>query len=138
MLAELKEYVTRFTQFLDLLQVRDNCAKFHHFMLCVTYFREGDPFGFPLSLSCPENTHLDKVQNLMANICFLLTQCEKVIWRAEFAPVIRGDRYQRCLNVIRDDGSFVQYWSFQLSIAIRIQYTIAYQKQAISVLISQW
>ena len=95
MLAEFKEYVTRFTQFLDLLQVRDNCAKFHHFMLCVIYFREGGPFCFTLSLSCPENAHLDRVQNLMANICFLLTQCAKVIWRAEFASVIRGDRYQR-------------------------------------------
>ena len=39
--AELKGFITLFLYFLDLPQVRYNCAKFHHCRICVTDFREG-------------------------------------------------------------------------------------------------
>ena len=39
MSAEPKGYVTRFIYFLDLLWVRYNFAKFHHWKICVTDFR---------------------------------------------------------------------------------------------------
>ena len=41
MSAELKECVTLFMNFLNLLEVRYNCAKFHHCCICVTNFKEG-------------------------------------------------------------------------------------------------
>ena len=41
MSAELKECVTWFIYFLDLLWVRYNCAKFHHCRICVTDSKEG-------------------------------------------------------------------------------------------------
>ena len=47
MSAEIKVCVTRFIQFLDLLQVRYNCVKFHHFRICATDFREGGLFALP-------------------------------------------------------------------------------------------
>ena len=46
MSAELKENVTWFIYFLDLLWVRYNCAKFHHCRICVTDFRDGGPFCY--------------------------------------------------------------------------------------------
>ena len=56
--AELKECVTLFMYFLDLHQVRYNCAKFHNCRICVADFRfqEGGPFLLPLSVSSPEKT----------------------------------------------------------------------------------
>ena len=44
MSAELKGCVTLFMYFLDLLQVRYNCVKFHQCRICVTDFREGGLF----------------------------------------------------------------------------------------------
>ena len=44
MSAKLKGCVTSFVYFLSLLLVRYNCAKFHHFRICVTYFRENRAF----------------------------------------------------------------------------------------------
>ena len=41
MSAELKETVTWFIYFLDLLCIRYNCPKFHHCRICVTDFMEG-------------------------------------------------------------------------------------------------
>ena len=47
MSAELKRYVTWFIYFLDLLWGRYNCAKFHHWRICVTDFRERGLFAPP-------------------------------------------------------------------------------------------
>ena len=40
----LKECVTWFTCFVDLLQLKYNCAKFHHCRICATDVREGGLF----------------------------------------------------------------------------------------------
>ena len=40
MSAELKDYITWFIYFLDLLKVRYNCAKFHHCGICLTPINE--------------------------------------------------------------------------------------------------
>ena len=42
--VELKGCVTCFMCFLDLIKLRYKWAKFHHFRVCVTDFREGEPF----------------------------------------------------------------------------------------------
>ena len=47
MSAKLKECVTWFIYFVDLLQVRYNSAKFHHCRICVTDFREVGAFLAP-------------------------------------------------------------------------------------------
>ena len=59
MSAESKGFFTWFIQVLDLLQVRYNCAKFHHCRICVTDFREGGSFCPPSlpSMSSPEKAH---------------------------------------------------------------------------------
>ena len=57
MSAELKGCVAWFIYFLDLLQARYNCAKFHHCGLCVINFRVGSHFIFPPSVGSSENTH---------------------------------------------------------------------------------
>ena len=44
---ELKGSVTWFIYFLDLLWIRYNCTKFHHFRICVTKFREGALLPLP-------------------------------------------------------------------------------------------
>ena len=51
--AELKECVTWFIYFVDLLKVRYNCAKFHHCMICVTDLKE----GARILLACPSPPH---------------------------------------------------------------------------------
>ena len=57
MSAELKESVTWFIYFLDLLWVRYNCAKFHHCRICVTDFREGGAFfGLPPICEQPQKS----------------------------------------------------------------------------------
>ena len=48
MSTEIKECVTWFIYFLDLLQVRYNFAKFHHCRISVTGFREWCLFGPPI------------------------------------------------------------------------------------------
>ena len=59
MSVELRGFVTRFIYFLDLLQVRYNCVKFHHCRICVTDFMNGWGGGLfaptPLSVSSPKN-----------------------------------------------------------------------------------
>ena len=45
---ELKRCVTWFIYFLDLLSVTCNCAKCHHWRICVTDFREGELFCPPI------------------------------------------------------------------------------------------
>ena len=48
--TEVKGYVAWFIYFLDLLWERYNCAKFHHFRMYVTDFREGylfNPYPHP-------------------------------------------------------------------------------------------
>ena len=47
MSTKLKGCVTSFIYFLDLLQVRYNCAKFHHCRISVTDFRERGLFAPP-------------------------------------------------------------------------------------------
>ena len=58
MSAELRRCVTLFTQVLNILQVRYNCAKFHHFRICAIDFRERgeDLFSPPAFVSSPKNT----------------------------------------------------------------------------------
>ena len=48
MSAKLRGCVTWVTYFLDLLQVRYNCAKFHHCRICVNDFSEGGLFAPPI------------------------------------------------------------------------------------------
>ena len=43
--AEIKACVTWFLYFLHLLQIRYNCAKFHHCRMCEADFREVDLFA---------------------------------------------------------------------------------------------
>ena len=62
MSAEVRGCVTRFIYFLDLLEVRYNCAKYHHCRICVRDFRDGGVFLAPTSLSSPENAHLKRVK----------------------------------------------------------------------------
>ena len=50
MSVELKACVTRFIYFLDVFLTTCNFVKFHHCRVCVTDFREGEPF-YPLSVS---------------------------------------------------------------------------------------
>ena len=53
MSAEVRDCVTWFIYFLDLLYVRYNCAKFHHW-ICLTDFRERGLFAPPPHLSIRE------------------------------------------------------------------------------------
>ena len=56
MSAELKECGTLFICFLDLPEIRHNCAKIHHCRICATDF-------MPPSVSSPERSHLDRVKD---------------------------------------------------------------------------
>ena len=55
--------VTWFMYFLDLLQVRYNCAKFHQCTICVTDFRERGPFAppSPQFVSTPKRSILNRI-----------------------------------------------------------------------------
>ena len=57
MSAGLKGCVT--CHFLDLIQVRYNCAKFHRCRIHVANFKEGDLFAPPPSVSTPKETHFE-------------------------------------------------------------------------------
>ena len=48
MSEELKGCVTWFIYFLDLFWLSYNCAKFHHYRICMTDFREGGLFFPPI------------------------------------------------------------------------------------------
>ena len=51
--------------FLNHLQVRYNCAKFHHCRICVTHFRAGDlfaPLTHPHSCAAPKMPILNRVK----------------------------------------------------------------------------
>ena len=51
--------------FLDLLWVRYNCAKFHHWRICVTDFREGGAFLFrPHPWAAPKKPTLNRFKRI--------------------------------------------------------------------------
>ena len=62
MSAEPKGYVMWFVQFLEILQVRYNCAKFHYCRICVRDFREGGLFDPHPSVSSSQKAILNRVK----------------------------------------------------------------------------
>ena len=70
MSTELKKCIMWFIYFLDLRWVRYNCAKFHHFRICVKNFREGGLFAPPPHpWAAPKKPILNRI-NLWFNALF--------------------------------------------------------------------
>ena len=67
MSADVRMCVTWFIYFLDLLQVRYNCAKFHHCWICVTDIREGGPFCSPNPWAAPKMPIRNRVKVILLN-----------------------------------------------------------------------
>ena len=82
MSAELKECVTWFIYFLDLLWVRYNCAKFHHCTICATNFREQGPFWpLPHPWADPKKPILNSVKDPILHVAFkYLYRWWSLIW----------------------------------------------------------
>ena len=62
MSAGLKECVTRFMYFLDLLWVRYNCPMLHNRRICVADFKEGGFFAPPHPWAVPKRPILNRVK----------------------------------------------------------------------------
>ena len=70
MSAELKSCVMWFIYFLDLLQIKYNCAKFRHCRIRVQILGRGDLFAPPRSsVSSPERTILNRINADISSSC---------------------------------------------------------------------
>ena len=77
MSTELKECITLFIHFLDLLQARYNCAKLHHCTISVTDFRKGFFFGPPICEQSPKKPIQNRVNviRLPGRRCYIKISC---------------------------------------------------------------
>ena len=78
---ELKGCVTWFIYFLDLLWVRNNCAKFHHCRIRVADFREGGTFLPPPH---PWAAHKKPIPNRVKRIIDVTSYIDIIWYYASF------------------------------------------------------
>ena len=110
MSAKLKGCVTWFKYFLDLHYVRYNCAKFNHYRMCITDFREG-VFLPPLYVSSPKRAILNRSDRVLntklhaTNTFALETECKlivrKTVRRRSHSEPFKNIRSRKTLDLAK-------------------------------------
>ena len=93
MSAEMKMCATLFVYVLNLLQVRYNCAKFHHCRICVRDFRKG-AFLLAPHLRAVLNRFILNRSNITSHICFQLAGIKfQPVPPGEISPYMRKSNF---------------------------------------------